>query len=171
MIIQRLFSRHTPKGLIKYKNYNDEDLEKMTKGEKLRAIEIEDATAAKNSDRYAIKKIKKHAGIGALGGAALGAALGRKGDRIPMALATGLVGGVTGVVTGDARGRYIADKEGHNRDKRALSLARKIDRFEKSKGRDDDFEVRTKDRIMNRQAMQAARDARNAATMAYINTI
>lgn len=35
IILKRsLFSRHTPKGLKKYKEYKDEDFDKMTKGQK-----------------------------------------------------------------------------------------------------------------------------------------
>ena len=49
IIVRKLFSRHTPKGLKKYKDYKDEDLDKMTKGQKLRALEEEDETAVKNS--------------------------------------------------------------------------------------------------------------------------
>ena len=54
--IQRLFSRHTPKNLHKYKNY---DLENMSKGQLLRALEEEDEIAARNTNRYIAKKIKK----------------------------------------------------------------------------------------------------------------
>ena len=52
IIVRKLFSRHTPKGLKKYKDYKDEDLDKMTKGQKLRALEEEDETAVKNSNKY-----------------------------------------------------------------------------------------------------------------------
>lgn len=171
MIIQRLFSRHTPKNLIKYKNYDDEDFEKMSRGDKLRALDLEDSTANKNTSKYIIKKIKKHGSIGAGAGALIGAGLTGKGNRAAGAVLGGLNGGLVGLMTGTLRGDYIAGKEGHNRDKRTLALARKIDRYEKSKGRDDDFEIRTRDKIAARKAMEAARDAQATADLAYIRTI
>ena len=160
MIIKRReFSRHTPKNLKKYKDY---DVENMSKGQRLQALEEEDNTAAKNTEKYAWKKIKKHAGIGAGGGAIIGAALptgvGAK-ERLIMAGTGALLGGTLGLVTGDARGRKKAREEGHDRDDRTRKLARRMDEVARKKGQDDDYEYRNNDRIRMRKAEEAARRA------------
>ena len=103
IIVRKLFSRHTPKGLKKYKDYKDEDLDKMTKGQKLRALEEEDETAVKNSNKYVYKKLKKYIPVGAaVGGTAMGIMAG-KGQRIPGAVAGALTGGILGAAGGAMR--------------------------------------------------------------------
>lgn len=171
MIIERQFSRHTPDRLIKYKNYKDEDFDKMSRGDKMRAIDLEDDQARRNTNKYIWKKVKKHGGVGAAGGATLGAALGGKGVRVASGVLGGITGGLVGVATGSLRGQYIADREGHNRDKRALSLARRIDKRSKVLGRDDDdYELRQRDKIQTRMAQEEARRAQATANYALMRT-
>lgn len=170
------FSRHTPKNLKKYKDY---DLENMTRGQRLGALEEEDDTAAKNTNKYVAKKIKKHAGIGAgvgaIGGAILGATGGAKGAKMSSALMVGttlgLSGAGLGIATGSARGQHIAKKEGHDRDNRTKRLARKMDEVARKKGQEDDYEYRNNDRIRMRKSEEAARRAEHEARMANYNAM
>lgn len=163
------FSRHTPKNLKKYERNSDEDIDKMSRGQRLRALEAEDETAATNTNKYVAKKIKKHAGIGVAGGAVLGAALG-KGARAAGALTGAASGALTGVVTGSLRGAYVADKEGHNRDKRTKRLARRMDDRARKLKQEDDYEYQNNSRIKQRKTEEMARTAAVNSTIAAANT-
>lgn len=167
IIVRKLFSRHTPKGLKKYKDYKDEDLDKMTKGQKLRALEEEDETAVKNSNKYVYKKLKKYIPVGAaVGGTAMGI-MASKGQRIPGAVAGAITGGVLGAAGGAMRGQYFANKEGHDRDKRTIRLARKMDENARKNKIDDDFEDRVNSKIRTRKTAEDARAARDYAAASY----
>lgn len=122
-----LYSRHTPKNLIKYKEYRDEDFDKMTKGQKLRALEKEDSDAQANTTKYGVKKLLKWGPAGAIALAAPAAVIAGKGHRFSGALAGGLTGAMIGSTIGYARGEHFARKEGHDRDRRSLRLARRMD--------------------------------------------
>ena len=164
------FSRHTPKNLEKYTEYTDEDLDKMTKGQKLRAREEEDEKAERNTKKYIYKKFKKYIPIGAASGAALGL-LAPKGAKGIVALQGGLVGGVLGAAGGAWRGSSKAKKEGHDRDDRSIALARRIDERARANGRDDDdYEYRVKDKIRQRRTEETARRAEINSAMAMYNT-
>lgn len=172
IILKRsLFSRHTPKGLKKYKEYKDEDFDKMTKGQKIRALEEEDATARDNTNKYLVKKVVKWAPAGALAVGIPAAIVSRKGEKLVNGLAGGFTGGIGGATIGAIRGQYFADKEGHNRDKRSLKLARRLDENARKNHLDDDFEYRVKDNIRARQAAEDARMARDYAAMSYYNSL
>lgn len=170
MIVLRnkLFSRHTPKKLKKYKEYRDEDLDNMTRGQRLRALEDEDETAAENTGKYVNKKALKWGLAGAGTGVVAGGALSRS---VPGALALGLIGGTGGAAIGAIRGEHFADKEGHNRDKRTKKLARRIDDRARMRGQEDDYEYQNNSRIKARKSEEEARAARQMATAAYINTL
>lgn len=163
------FSRHTPKNLKKYERNSDEDIDKMSRGQRLRALDTEDEIAAANTSKYVAKKIKKHAGIGAAGGAVLGAALG-KGARAGGALMGAAGGALTGVVTGSMRGAYMADKEGHNKDKRTTKLAKRMDERARKLKQDDDYEYQNKNRIKQRQIEQLAGSAAINSSIAAANS-
>ena len=172
ILLRRIFSRHTPKGLKKYKEYYDEDLDKMTRGQKLRALEEEDETANDNTKKYIYKKLKKYVPIGAGVGALGGALLAPKGGKVLMGIQGGLVGGVLGGAAGSLRGEYKAKKEGHDRDKRTLRLARRFDDYARAHHKDDDdYEWRIKDNIRSRKAAEDARAARDYAAMSYYNSL
>lgn len=168
IILRKLFSRHTPKNLKKYERNSDEDIEKMSKGQRLRALEKEDKTAADNTNSYVVKKGLKWGTAGTLAGAAAGAGLA-KGARGTGAIAGAIIGGSTGTAIGSLRGEHFADKEGHNRDKRTKKLARRMDEVARRKGEDDDYEYRNNDRIRLRKSEEEARAARRAAQDAAWN--
>lgn len=174
MIILRtnLYSRHTPKHLKKYKEYKDEDMEKMTRGQKLRALEKEDETAQDNTRKYVHKKWKKYIPVGAGVGAVGAGLLAPKGSKGLGALYGSLLGAGFGTVAGEWRGQSKARKEGHDRDKRSINLARKFDDYARSHHKDDDdYEFRVKDNIKSRKAAEDARAARDYAMMTYYNTL
>mgnify|MGYP003511529098 CR=1 FL=1 len=57
--MEKLFSRHTPKGLEKYKDLKKEEIEKMSNQEKFDFLDKEYDKAGRNEFRYAKKKAKK----------------------------------------------------------------------------------------------------------------
>lgn len=165
------FSRHTPKNLEKYTKYTDEDLDNMTRGQKLRALEEEDEKAERNTKRYVNKKLKKYVPVGLVGGASLGL-LAPKGTKAGVAMMGGLLGGTLGAAGGVMRGESKAKEEGHNRDKRSIALARRIDERARARGRDDDdYEYRVKDNIRRRELEESARRAEVNSAIAAMNTI
>ena len=174
MIILRSkeFSRHTPDNLKKYKKYEEEDIAKMTRGQKLRALEEEDETARDNTRKYVHKKWKKYIPIGAGVGAVGGALIAPKGSKVIVGANGALAGGLAGLVGGEWRGTSKAAKEGHDRDKRSIKLARRFDDYARKKHKeDDDYEFRVKDNIKARRAAEDARAARDMATATYLNTL
>ena len=144
---QRQFSEK-PSGLKKYKNY---DGSKMTKAQQRAAIEEEDSIAAHNAGRYRSKHGWKGAGIGAGVGLATGALLGPKGAKAGFgaygALAGGTIGGTFGAIHGDEK----AKKEGHDRDKRSLRLARRFDDENAKRGIESELEYQRKRDIHDRR--------------------
>lgn len=168
IILRKLFSRHTPKNLKKYERNSDEDIENMSKGQRLKALEKEDKIAADNTNSYVVKKGLKWGTAGTLAGAATGALVG-KGARPQTALALGIGGAGLGTAIGALRGEHFADKEGHNRDKRTKRLARRMDDIARRRGEDDDYEYRNNDRIRLRKSEEEARAARIAAQDAAWN--
>lgn len=179
IILRKLFSRHTPKKLKKYKEYKDEDLDNMTRGQKLRALEEEDETAAHNTQKYVNKKALKWglsgAGAGAATLGAIAAKTSPKGSKLAStataALTGTLAGGSLGTIIGAERGAKKATKEGHNRDKRTTKLARRMDDRARTRGQEDDYEYQNNSRIKSRKAEEEARAARQMATATYINTL
>lgn len=172
MIILRnkLYSRKQPKGIKKYKEYKDEDFDKMTRGQKLRAIEEEDETARRNTNKYVVSKAGKY-GLPAAAGLIGGLALGPKGAKASSAIMGTLGAGTVGATIGSMRGQYLADKRGHNRDKRTIALARRMDERAREINRDDDdYEYRVKDNISRRRAEDAARVAAINSSIAASNS-
>lgn len=166
IVLRKLYSRHTPKGLKRYKEYKDEDFEKMTRGQKLRALEEEDETANSNTNKYIFKKLKKYIPVGAGVGALAGGVLAPKGFKTPAAIQLGLLGAGVGTIAGITRGDSKAKKEGHNRDDRTMKLARRMDDFARRNHKDDDdYEFRVKDNIRSRKAAEDSRAARDYALM------
>ena len=57
-IKRKLYSRHTPDNLEKYKDLSEEEIKKMTRGQKLQYLEDEYEKAGRNESRYIAKKAK-----------------------------------------------------------------------------------------------------------------
>lgn len=174
MIILRskIFSRKKePKGIEKYKDYKEEDFDKMTRGQKLAALEEEDETANRNTNRYIVSKLGKYGLPSAGAGLIAGAVFGPKGTKVSSALSGAIGAGVIGGTVGALRGNYLANKRGHNRDKRTIALARRMDeRARKTNRDDDDYEYRVKDSISRRKTEEAARSAAFNSAMAASNS-
>ena len=157
---QREFSE--PSDLKKYKEYDGKN---MTKAQQRAAIEEEDAIAAHNTKRYRKKHGWRGAGIGA---AALGTTLGlvgRASGEPGAALGGALWGAGMGAVTGGAigvgRGERKAKKAGHDRDARAIKLARRFDDDNAARGIESELEYQTKRDIKDRHQEELDRE-RNA---------
>lgn len=165
-IKRKLYSRHTPDNLEKYKDLSEEEIKKMTRGQKLQYLEDEYEKAGRNESRYIAKKAKKWGLAGALAGASAGYALG-KGSG---ALAGGLYGGVAGFGFGGLRGSSKAKKEGHDQEKISLKKSRKLDEVARKMKQDDDYEIYTKGMIRGKNTERDAKQARNLALLAAINS-
>lgn len=173
MIILRnkLYSKKQPKGIKKYKEYKDEDFDKMTRGQKLRALEEEDETARRNTNKYVVSKASKYGLPAAAAGLIGGLALGPKGAKASSAIMGTIGAGTVGAAIGSLRGDYLANKRGHNRDKRTIALARRMDERARATNRDDDdYEYRVKDNISRRKAEEAARTAAINSSIAASNS-
>lgn len=164
---EREFSK-PPKYLKKYKDY---DGSKMTKAQQREAIEEEDQIAAYNAGRYTSKHGWRGAGIGAgVGAAALGTAAGMASKSAK----EGALGGVAGALYGAAlggtvgilRGAAKAKKAGHDRDKRAIKLARKFDEENAKRGIESELEYQTKRDIRDRHKEEL--DSQRNAYMAQM---
>ena len=166
-IKRKLYSRHTPKNLERYKNLSEEDIEKMSRGQRLRYLEEEDEKAARNEDRYKSKKRRKW---GIAGAAALGTlgALASKKSKVGAAIYGGLTGAAIGSMIGQARGSEKAKKEGHDRDKITLKNSRQLDKIARRLNQDDDYESLANRMKKNRETYEMAKNSRDLTLMNMI---
>ena len=125
----RIFSRHTPKNLEKYKELTDKEIKDMSDGELDYYIDSEADKASRNENRYIRKKFPKYLAVGAGSGAAAGALLAGKGARIGGGAYGAMLGGVAGAVGASYRGSKKAQEEGHSRDTKSRKLAARADKI------------------------------------------
>ena len=115
---RKLFSRHTPKGLEKYRDLSEKDIEKMSNKEKFEFLDKEYEKAGRNEFRYAKKKAKKHGIVGGMIGAGISSYASRganKGHMLTSGIVGGVGGGLIGAGHGYLRGEKKAREEGHDR--------------------------------------------------------
>jgi hypothetical protein len=133
---RKLFSRHTPKGLEKYKEPSEKDIEKMSNKEKFDFLDKEYDKAGRNEYRYAKKKAKKHGIVGGIIGAGMSSYSSRntsKGNRLASAAIGAVGGGLVGGIYGYNRGEGKAREEGHDRIKILEKNAEKLEKANKKK--------------------------------------
>lgn len=157
----RLFSRHTPKNLEKYKDLTDEELKELSEGELDYYIDSEADKAGRNTQRYINKKLPKYLAIGAGGGAAAGALLS-SGSRVGGGLYGALIGGMAGGIGAAYRGSKKASQEGHSRENRTRKISSKADRvrggnsYSRMKEREDRLRQQQLDAQRNQAILAAA---------------
>lgn len=163
-ILRKNFSRHTPSNLEKYRNVSDEEIKKMTRGQKLRYLEEEDEKAGRNEEKYKSKKGKKW---GLAGAAVLGTmgALSSKKGKLGAAVYGGLTGGLLGTMVGRARGSEKAKLEGHDRDKITLKNSKRLDNIARKLNQDDDYESFANRLKKDRKTYEMARNSRDLTLM------
>jgi hypothetical protein len=163
-ILRKNFSRHTPNNLEKYRNVSDEEIKKMTRGQRLRYLEEEDEKAGRNEERYKVKKAMKW---GLAGAATLGtlSALASKKSRGSAAFHGALMGGLTGSIIGNARGSEKAKLEGHDRDKITLKNSRRFDDISRKLNQDDDYESFANRMRKDRKTYEMAKNSRDLTLM------
>lgn len=161
-IKRKLYSRHTPKDLEEYRNLSEEDIKRMSRGQRLQYLEDEYEKANRNETKYLRKKSMKWGLGGAIAGASAAKALGAP-------LATGaIIGGAYGAIGGSIRGYHKARKEGHDKEKISLKNSRKLDEIARKLKQDDDYEVYVKRMIRDRNTERNATQARNMAFYAAL---
>ena len=163
-ILRKNFSRHTPSNLEKYRNISDEEIKKMTRGQKLRYLEEEDEKAGRNEERYKFKKGKKWGIAGAATLGSLGALSSRKG-KVGAAIYGAAFGGLLGTAMGRARGSEKAKLEGHDRDKITLKNSRRFDDISRKLNQDDDYESFANRMRKDRKTYEMARNSRDLTLM------
>lgn len=166
-IKRKLYSRHTPKGLEKYRKLSDEEIEKMSRGERLRYLEREDEKVGRNEERYKSKKGKKWGIAGAVALGTLGA-LASKKSKVGAAIYGGLTGGAIGSIIGQKRGSEKAKKEGHDRDKITLENSRQLDKTARRLNQADDYESIANRMKKDRETYEMARNSRDLTLMNMI---
>lgn len=167
IIKRKLYSRHTPKDLEEYRKVSDKEIEKMSRGERLRYLEEEDEKAGRNEERYRSKKAKKWGIAGAATLGTLGAIASKK-SKVGAAIYGGLTGGAIGSIIGQGRGSEKAKKEGHNRDKITLENSRRLDKIAKRLNQDDDYESSANRMKKNRETYEMAKNSRDLTLMNMI---
>ena len=133
---RKLFSRHTPKGLEKYRDLSEKDIEKMSNKEKFEFLDKEYEKAGRNEFRYAKKKAKKHGIVGGMIGAGISSYASRgtnKGHMLTSGIVGGVGGGLIGAGHGYLRGEKKAREEGHDRIKILEKNAERLDKASKNK--------------------------------------
>ena len=167
IIKSKLYSRHTPKDLEEYRKVSDKEIEKMSRGERLRYLEEEDEKAGRNEERYRSKKAKKWGIAGAATLGTLGAIASKK-SKVGAAIYGGLTGGAIGSIIGQGRGSEKAKKEGHDRDKITLENSRRLDKIAKRLNQDDDYESSANRMKKNRETYEMAKNSRDLTLMNMI---
>ena len=167
IIKRKLFSRHTPKNLEEYRKISDKDIEKMSRGERLRYLEEEDEKAGRNEGKYRSNKAKKW---GIAGAATLGTlgALASKKSKVGSAIYGGLAGGAIGSIIGQGRGSKKAKEEGHDRDKITLRNSRQLDDVARKLKQEDDYESTAKRIKKDRDTYEMAKNSRDLTLMNMI---
>lgn len=118
----------------KYRKLKDSELRDMTPGQRMKALEQEYEKAERN--RKKVARVPK--ALSTLTGAGLGALVGSKAGA--GAAAGAITGGLMGYEGGSMLGNYVAEKKGHDPEKRIRKLARRIDRVTRKKGELDLYE-------------------------------
>ena len=165
-IKRKLYSRHTPNNLEKYRDLSEEDMRKMSRGQKLNYLEDEYDKVGRNEMRYVAKKGKKWGLAGSIAGAGAGYALGGGAG----AVAGGIYGGFGGLAIGGIRGSIKAKKEGHDQLKISLKKAKELDRVAREMKEDDDYEAYVKRMFRDKETERNARATRDMSFVSLMRS-